>query len=97
GSVELAARAAALAASAQEIEGVLALRVLTPDPQLSTPLPSEDPAARVLDPVLIIDATTEPAAAAARSLAEQLELPTDGIQTFHLLWDLRADDLRAAP
>lgn len=30
GSVELAARAAALAASAQEIEGVLALRVLTP-------------------------------------------------------------------
>ncbi|CCJ50048.1 DUF4286 family protein [Bordetella parapertussis] len=96
GSVELAARAAALAASAQEIEGVLALRVLTPDPQLSTPLPSEDPAARVLDPVLIIDATTEPAAA-ARSLAEQLELPTDGIQTFHLLWDLRADDLHAAP
>ncbi|CPI47630.1 Uncharacterised protein [Bordetella pertussis] len=51
----------------------------------------------MLDPVLIIDATTEPAAAAARSLAEQLELPTDGIQTFHLLWDLRADDLRAAP
>lgn len=95
GSVEAAARAAALAESALDIDGVLALRVLTPDPDLSTPLPSEDPATRTLEPVLLVDATTEPAAAAAvRLMADQLELPSEQARTFHLLWDLRSDDLR---
>ena len=97
GSVDTAARAAALAASALDIDGVLALRVLTPDPDLSTPLPSEDPATCKLEPVLIVDATTEPAAAAAvRMMADQLDLPSEQARTFHLLWDLRSDDLRTA-
>ncbi len=97
GTVEQAARAAALAETVLGIDGVLTLRVLTPDPELSTPLPSEDASARVLEPVLIIDTTTEPAAAAAvRLVADQLDLSADHTYTFDLLWDLRADDLHAS-
>lgn len=97
GDIATARRAAGLAEAALRIDGVLALRVLTPDHDLSTPLPSEDVAARVLEPVLLAEATSGPAAAdAVRELAHGLGLPAAQACTFDLLWDLRADDLRAA-
>lgn len=96
GSMENARRVAEMAAGVQaEMDGVLALRVLTPDPELSTPLPSEDPETRVLEPVLVIDATLEPtAAAAARLVADELDLPDGNATTFSLLWELRSEDLQ---
>lgn len=95
GSVENAERIAAMAQDIQSgVDGVLALRVLTPDPDLSTPLPSEDADARVLEPVLIVDATAEPVAAAvARQFVSALDLPADSAATFTLLWELRSADL----
>jgi len=97
GDTDTARRVAAQAGEALRTDGVLALRLLTPDPALSTPLPSEDAATRVLEPVLLIEGTSEAAAAeAARQLAHGAGLPADRVRTFQLLWDLRADDLRAA-
>ncbi|SAI54179.1 Uncharacterised protein [Bordetella ansorpii] len=94
GDKDAATRAAALAAQAMQIDGVLALRVLTPDPALSTPLPSEDSATRVLEPMLLVDATTEASATQAlRMLAEALVLPASGSHVFNLLWDLQSSDL----
>lgn len=95
GTRENAERVAAMAKSVQaEMEGVLSLRVLTPDPELSAPLPSEDAENRVLEPVLIVDATVEPVAAAvARLFVDELDLPADSAATFSLLWDLRSEDL----
>lgn len=95
GTKDNADRVAAMAQSVQaEMQGVLALRVLTPDPELSAPLPSEDAENRVLEPVLIVDATVEPvAAAAARLFVDELDLPADSAATFSLLWDLRSEDL----
>ena len=95
GSHENAQRAAAMAQSVQaEMDGVLALRVLTPDAELSAPLPSEDTENRILEPVLIVDATLEPvAAAAARLFVDELDLPDGSSATFGLLWDLRSADL----
>ncbi|MGE8548065.1 MAG: hypothetical protein ACN6OC_11565 [Alcaligenes sp.] len=78
------------------VDGLLALRVLTPDPELSTPLPSEDPARRTLDAYLLADLTT---VAGARALAERLQrecgLAADDLSEFSLLWDLRSADLKA--
>lgn len=81
-----------------DVDGVLALRILTPDPDLSTPLPSENVATRVLEPILIVDTTTEPAAVAvARLLTEELDLNGSSASTFSLLWDLRSADLNTTP
>ncbi|MCQ9618065.1 hypothetical protein L1889_16445 [Paenalcaligenes niemegkensis] len=97
GSVETAERIAQIAERVlDEVDGVLALRVLTPEPELSTPLPSENTEARVLEPFLIIDTTTEPAAAAvSRLIVEELGLNGSSAATFSLLWDLRSADLSA--
>lgn len=97
GTQENAERVAAMAETVQEdMDGVLALRVLTPDPGLSGPLPSENTDNRVLEPVLIVDTTLEPVAAAvARLLVEELNLSAGCSATFTLLWDLRSTDLHA--
>lgn len=97
GDTDTARRVAGQAGNALCVDGVLGLRLLTPDPALSTPLPSEDAATRVLEPVLLAEGTSEAAAAqAARMLAESAGLPAARVRTFQLLWDLRADDLREA-
>lgn len=78
----------------QAAEGILSAKILTPDPALSTPLPSENPSERVLEPYLIIDATrTSEAHKAAAAIAKQLGLREDACHTFDLLWDLQASDL----
>ncbi len=97
GSIDAAGKAAALADGALRIDGVLALRVLTPDPALSTPLPSEDRATRVLEPVLLVDATSQAAAGEAlRMLAQRLGVAASRACVFQLLWDLHADELHPA-
>jgi len=78
------------------MDGVLAVRVLTPDPELSTPLPSENESLRSLAPFLVIDTTTGAAAqAAVQVVVGALGLPARNAQTFDLLWELRAADLNA--
>ena len=76
------------------LSGVISVRVLTPDPALSTPLPSENPSERVLEPFLVIDATTsETADLAGAWMVKRLSLPVANHHTFQLLWDLQASEL----
>lgn len=78
----------------ESAEGILSAKILTPDTTLSTPLPSENTAQRVLEPYLIIDATSVSAAAtAAAAIATQLGLPDTACHSFDLLWDLQSSDL----
>lgn len=75
---------------------VLRVQILTPDPELSTPLPSETASPRVLRPVLIADTTGGAAAGAlAVVLAEKLGLLAHSVQAFDLIWSLDAADLAA--
>jgi hypothetical protein len=79
----------------RDVPGIIAIRVLTPDPILSTPLPSEDTSKRVLEPYLVVDATTQAGADAAGAwMVDRLKLPNHQHQSFGLLWDLRASDLK---
>jgi len=79
----------------REVPGIIAVRVLTPDPQLSTPLPSEDADKRVLEPYLVVDTTTLASADAAGAwMVERLKLTNHQQHSFGLLWDLRASDLK---
>ncbi|MFM7009669.1 MAG: hypothetical protein ACKO0Z_10120, partial [Betaproteobacteria bacterium] len=65
-----------------------------PDTTLSTPLPSESTEQRVLEPYLIIDATSvSEAAKAATAIAKQLGLAETACHSFDLLWDLQSSDL----
>lgn len=77
-----------------EIDGVLSSRLLTPDTALSTPLPAENIAGRVLDPMLLIDSASEEAATAAgRQAALALGINPDDIALLQLSWQLREQDL----
>src|SRR5690625_4680369 len=75
-------------------EGVVSARVLNPDPQRSTPLPSEPAQGRVLQPFYLIEATTPQAVAqATQGMVQALDLSTESVATFELLWELRSADL----
>ena len=95
GSVAVAEQALARCKMlSQSAEGILSAKILTPDATLSTPLPSESTEQRVLEPYLIIDATSvSEAATAATALAKQLGLPETACHSFDLLWDLQSSDL----
>ncbi len=96
GNIENAQRALnAHEALHQAVTGILTVRILTPDPALSKPLPSEDVSKRVLEPFMVIDTTTlESAQIAGAWISNFLSLPTESHHTFQLLWDLRATDLK---
>lgn len=95
GSVAVAEQALARCKSlGQTAEGILSAKILTPDTTLSTPLPSESTEQRVLEPYLIIDATSVgEAAKAAAAIVKQLSLPETACHSFDLLWDLQSSDL----
>lgn len=95
GNIEAAEKVAQIAQRLiDDVDGVLSLRVLTPEPELSTPLPSENTENRVLEPILLVDTTTEPVAATiAQLITEELGIPDANTSTFSLLWDLRSADL----
>lgn len=95
GTVEQAQKALELAQQQYgELQGVISIRALTPNPELSTPLPSEDTSNRLIEPYLVIDTTTLSAAEQTGAwFAEQLKLGKDNHHTFRLLWDVRASEL----
>ena len=77
------------------IDGVVSSRLLAPDAALSTPLPTEDPQGRNLDPILLIDASSEPAAATAgRQAAQRIGAGSDDLSFLRLMWQLRHTDLQ---
>ena len=94
GSVAVAEQALAKCKTlAQTAEGILSAKILTPDTTLSTPLPSESTEQRVLEPYLIIEATSvSEAAKAATAIAKQLNLPDTACHSFDLLWDLQSSE-----
>ena len=80
-----------------QIDGVIATRLLTPDANLSGPLPAERKEGRVLDPIFLIDASSESAAmAAANAASAALGLDAEQAAILQLSWQLREADLRAA-
>jgi hypothetical protein len=77
------------------LDGVVSSKVLIPNVELSTPLPAENPNGRVLDPILLIEASSEPAAAnASRFAAEQIGTEVDSLSILQLTWQLREQDLQ---
>jgi hypothetical protein len=96
-AAQLDVLAAQSSAYLEQTDGLLALRVLTPDPELSTPLPSEDTQQRSLDPYLVADLTTLNAARTlAARLQQDLGVATNDVSEFSLLWDLQSRDLNAS-
>jgi hypothetical protein len=72
-------------------DGVLSGHVFTPDAALSTPLSASGPVTPPSDTLVFVEATNEPAAAAAvRTISDALEMPGAALSTFTLLWELRA-------
>ena len=94
---EAKAGMAALGEKLLHIDGVIATRLLTPDANLSGPLPAERKEGRVLDPIFLIDASSESAAVAAANEASAA-LGLDGAEAaiLQLSWQLRETDLQAA-
>jgi hypothetical protein len=77
----------ALAAQVADMDGVVATRLLVPDADLSTPLPAEPAEGRVLDPILLIETTSEPVSAGVARIANDA-VPAGEIATLSLLWHL---------
>ena len=94
---EAVAGMAALGEKLLRIDGVIATRLLTPDAKLSGPLPAEQQEGRVLDPIFLIDASSEGAAVTAANEASAA-LGLDGAEAaiLQLSWQLREADLQAA-
>jgi hypothetical protein len=89
-----AAEAARLGAELLVLDGVVASRLLVPDPALSTPLPAENPQGRELDPMLLVETSSEPSAASAgRRAAEASGVPPANVSLLQLMWQLRDTDL----
>ncbi|MFC4271846.1 hypothetical protein GQF03_16220 [Sneathiella chungangensis] len=81
-------------ANVLKIDNVLRIHCLEPDPKLSTPLPSEEIKNRKLEVVFIIDATNYAALQnVIQFFSETLGLDPNGHQIFHLIWELRSEDI----
>ena len=96
GTLDTAQRALLLSTELEHsVAGVIALRVLNPHPDLSTPLPSESKENRVLEPYLVVEATTlQNADQAGVWVCNKLALADNSHHSFDLLWDLRASDMK---
>ena len=80
----------------QRLDGVIATRLLVPDATLSSPLPAEKSEGRLLDPILLIEATSE---AVVRGAVQQLKRNADAtaeISILNMMWQLTESDLAAA-
>jgi hypothetical protein len=79
---------------AQTMDGVIATRLLVPSPELSGPLPTEETRNRLLDPILLIEATSESVASATGELVRsKIKADTKGLSLYRLMWELRHEDL----
>jgi hypothetical protein len=89
-TVPLAGVASSLA-GLHALDGALGGYLLVPDAALSTPLPAERAEGRVLERLLLLQATGEAAAERAmRRVAEALGAPAERGRTFSLMWELAA-------
>ncbi|HXP96787.1 MAG TPA: hypothetical protein VN809_08755, partial [Telmatospirillum sp.] len=81
--------------SLQRRDGIIATRLLVPDATLSSPLPAEKSEGRVLDPILLIEATSE---AVVRDAVQQVKRnagATGEISVLNMMWHLTESDLAA--
>ena len=91
------AKVAALGRALLQIDGVISSRLLRPDASLSGPLPAEQKEGRVLDPIFLIDASSDSALQAAVDQASAaLGLEAGDAAILQLSWQLRDSDLQAA-
>jgi hypothetical protein len=80
---------AASLAGLHALDGTLGGYLLVPDAALSTPLPAERTEGRVLERLLLLQATGEAAAERAmQRVAEALGAPAERGRTFALMWEL---------
>ncbi|MBA8902996.1 DUF4286 family protein [Phyllobacterium sp. P30BS-XVII] len=79
----------------QELPGVISTSLLIPDTIKSTPLPNEVRDGRVLDPILLIEASSEKVAREAAFKASNFISPDASLHTafLELLWQLQASHL----
>ncbi|MDR2787638.1 MAG: hypothetical protein LBD06_04620 [Candidatus Accumulibacter sp.] len=76
-----------------EETGFIGARVLLPDPELSTPLPTKR-ANNFIEPFLLVEAATEALAAhLGQRVAQKFLITSNKVTTFNLLWELRSEDL----
>src|SRR4051794_40024106 len=65
-----------------------------PDPDLSTPLPGEDPASLMFDPILLIEGTSEAVVFnAARVASEQADATDGDLGIMRMMWRLHASEI----
>ena len=75
-------------------DGVIATRLLEPDAGLSTPLPAEPTENRLLDPMLLVEGTSEAAVtAAAEAVAGELGIAAGEIATLQMMWRLQSSEI----
>lgn len=95
GQLEQAQQSLALVQELRKgMAGIIAVRILVPDPDLSTPLPSENSNQRVLEPYLVIDTTTlKVAEQAGEWMTKRLDSSKVRHDSFRLLWDVRSSEV----
>ena len=82
--------------AAQATNGVIATRLLVPSPELSGPLPTEDTKNRLLDPIFVIDATSEEVAAkAGEAVRAKVQADKKNLSLYRLMWQLARQDVSA--
>lgn len=91
---QLEAKVLALGAQLSEVDGFVHSCLYLPDEALSTPLPQESTEGRVLQPLLLVHASTLARAQQLRAQALQaLALSQDVTSLYGLGWQLHAADL----
>ncbi|PKU22712.1 DUF4286 family protein [Telmatospirillum siberiense] len=80
----------------QTVDGIIATRVLLPDVGLSSPLPAEKTEGRVLDPIFLVEATSEEAIRTALARPSREAPPAMSPAMLRVMWQLTEADLAAA-
>lgn len=80
----------------QTSDGIIATRVLLPDAGLSSPLPAEQTEGRILDPILVVEATSEAAAARAAYRPKFGGVETAEPSVLRMMWQMTDKDLATA-
>jgi hypothetical protein len=94
GSTVADSQIAAVLPSLLRVDGIVSARLLIPDSRLSTPLPAERLDNRVVDPMVIVDATSQSAAGAGgRLIVDEIALQDTEPAVLHLMWQLTKADL----
>jgi len=77
--------------NAMTIDGILGGHLLVPDAALSSPLPNESKAERIMAPLLVLEATSTGAAERVTAMvAREFNRPDEAMTTLSLMWELTA-------